>query len=331
MISVIVPVYNVERYMAKCIESVIAQTFTNWELILVDDGSSDDSLAICNRYAEQDDRITVVHQENQGVSSARNRGIDIAKGEYISFIDSDDYVTPTYLSDMVNHNSDVVASGFTLWYAADNRNEIKTFHQQATFSRENGNIADAIEIGESNHLWKGPCTKLFRKALIDKHNIRFDETISYGEDHLFVISVLMKCQTITLLSISNYIYTHYGNMSLTNRIIPYDAMFRYIAKIDDLRQKLIEGYNLQLSSYAQFCDNELSRYFWQTFYTLYRTQQDKQIRQQEITKAIKMLRPQALRYFHELPITYKIMNLIYRIFPFYISDIINRKISVSNN
>lgn len=96
-ISVIVPIYNVEQYLSRCVDSILAQTFRNFELILVDDGSPDNCGAICDEYAKKYDFITVIHKENGGLSDARNHGIDIAKGEYLSFIDSDDWVTPDFL------------------------------------------------------------------------------------------------------------------------------------------------------------------------------------------------------------------------------------------
>ena len=97
MISIIVPVYKVEKYLDRCIESVLAQTYTDFELILVDDGSPDNCPAMCDAWAEKDSRIRVIHKPNGGLSSARNAGLDIMKGEYVTFIDSDDTVLPNYL------------------------------------------------------------------------------------------------------------------------------------------------------------------------------------------------------------------------------------------
>lgn len=102
MISVIVPVYNVEPYLRQCIDSILAQTYRDFELILVDDGSPDNCGAICDEYARRDSRIRVIHQENGGLSAARNAGIDIATGEYISFVDSDDVILDTYLEMLLN-------------------------------------------------------------------------------------------------------------------------------------------------------------------------------------------------------------------------------------
>lgn len=97
MVSIIVPIYNAEQYISKCIESILAQTYRDFELILVDDGSTDMCGKICDEYAKQDSRVHVIHQENKGVSAARNAGISLAKGEYIMFVDSDDFITENML------------------------------------------------------------------------------------------------------------------------------------------------------------------------------------------------------------------------------------------
>ncbi|RHP33332.1 glycosyltransferase family 2 protein [Lachnotalea sp. AF33-28] len=109
MISVIVPVYNVTNYISRCVESVLCQSMQDFELILVDDGSTDGSGEICDSYANKDDRICVIHQENQGLSAARNRGLKEAKGEYIAFIDSDDYIDPAYLEVLYRNAADYKA------------------------------------------------------------------------------------------------------------------------------------------------------------------------------------------------------------------------------
>ena len=111
LISVIIPVYNVEKYLHRCLDSVIAQTYQNIEIICVDDGSIDESGRICNQYAVRDARIKVIHQENQGLSAARNRGLDAAEGEYIAFVDSDDYILEDMykkmLDKLLNYNVDL--------------------------------------------------------------------------------------------------------------------------------------------------------------------------------------------------------------------------------
>lgn len=115
IISVIVPVYNVEKYLLQCVDAILAQTFTDFELILVDDGSTDNSSVLCNAYAEKDKRVRVLHKENGGQAEARNLGIDIARGQYLTFIDSDDLVSPEYLDRLLNAiqetNAEIAACG----------------------------------------------------------------------------------------------------------------------------------------------------------------------------------------------------------------------------
>ena len=114
-ISVIVPVYKVEAYLQECVDSILAQTFEDFELILVDDGSPDNCGAICDAYAGKDSRVKVIHQENQGLSGARNTGIEASKGEFLTFVDSDDMVSPQYLEVLINlfcDNTDVAVCGF---------------------------------------------------------------------------------------------------------------------------------------------------------------------------------------------------------------------------
>ena len=128
-VSVIVPVYGVEKYIDKCIKSIIDQSFKAWELILIDDGSPDQSGAICDKYAEKDQRIKVIHSENNGVSHARNIGLDNAKGRYVVFVDSDDWVNPSYLQNLIERSSadDTVVYGNVINDYSDQRNSVVSF------------------------------------------------------------------------------------------------------------------------------------------------------------------------------------------------------------
>ena len=132
-VSIIVPVYNVERFLPKCLDSILNQTFQNFELLLIDDGSSDNSGSICDEYAKKDSRIKVFHQENKGVSFARNLGLDYAQGKYILFVDSDDWVASEYLQDFIRivdskKETDIILSGFVNVYK--DREIKKTFLEQ---------------------------------------------------------------------------------------------------------------------------------------------------------------------------------------------------------
>lgn len=128
MISIIVPIYNVEKYLPKCIESIINQTYTDLEILLIDDGSTDNSGLICDKYASIDNRIRVIHKKNGGLSDARNVGLDICKGKYISFIDSDDYIELTMyekmIKIMINQKVDIVSCNYNHIY---NNNKIPFF------------------------------------------------------------------------------------------------------------------------------------------------------------------------------------------------------------
>ena len=121
LVSVIIPVYNVEKYLERCVDSVLAQTYTNLEIILIDDGSTDTSGKICDEYAQKDARIRVLHKKNTGIADTRNIGLDISKGEYIAFVDSDDFVASIFIEvamdAMLNEQCDLVAltDGIAFW------------------------------------------------------------------------------------------------------------------------------------------------------------------------------------------------------------------------
>lgn len=217
IISVIVPVYNVEDYVGRCIESVLVQTFTDFELILVDDGATDNSGKICDRYAEKDDRVRVIHKENAGVSAARNTGIDYASGEYIMFIDSDDYIDKPMLEDMIRYSgSDMIISG--LKYIDINGNEMSNRLGNAF---ENINIVDFLNKYyidlESKCILSGPYNRLYKKSIIDKYNIRFNVDMSIFEDGVFVTEFLCRCDRISNISKSYYNYVQYNNGNLMTK------------------------------------------------------------------------------------------------------------------
>lgn len=214
MISVIVPVYKAEKVIARCIESVIAQEYKDWELILVDDGSPDRSGEICDEYAKKDERILVVHQKNAGASAARNHGIDVAQGEYICFIDADDYVTERYLSNFGAKDKDVdfAIQGMTLTFVDESQNHDKL----PSFS----GILSLRELLSQNEctldLLNGPCCKLYRTEILREHQISFPVGLSYGEDSIFVLAYLYHCDKVNVSALSNYCYTHENAQSLSS-------------------------------------------------------------------------------------------------------------------
>ncbi|MBE6922620.1 MAG: glycosyltransferase family 2 protein [Ruminococcaceae bacterium] len=165
-ISVIVPVYKVEAYLHECVDSILAQTFSDFELILVDDGSPDNCGKICDEYAAKDNRIRVIHQENQGLSGARNAGIDIARGEYITFIDSDDLVDMRYLEILLDTAKEGAAVAVCRHREFSDSNQLTAW--QGEVSRKTFDTVDAVETMYNGSVWipVNACGKLICRGLI---------------------------------------------------------------------------------------------------------------------------------------------------------------------
>lgn len=192
LLSVIVPVYNVELYLCRCIDSIISQTYDNLEIILVDDGSSDRSGCICDEYALIDKRIKVVHQENQGLSGARNSGLNICKGEYIGFVDSDDFIHSEMYSRLYN---DICRENVLLAFCQANVCRGKINSVQMNESTECWVNKDLIFTSISQNKWWSVCTKLYHRSLFD--NIRFWEGKN-NEDYPVSMMIFDKCQRIAV-------------------------------------------------------------------------------------------------------------------------------------
>lgn len=194
-ISVIIPVYNAEATLKKCVDSVLKQQYADFEVILVDDGSKDGSLQICEEYARRDSRVTVIHKENGGVSSARNRGLDIAKGTWVTFVDSDDYLGDGFLQNE-ELTADIV---FGSYLNVIDAREAGGFSSKVM--RE-ASLRDVVARYGNGTILRGPCAKWFRRDLIG--NIRFPEDMKVGEDTCFVWQYLSCCQTYAVLPQSTY-------------------------------------------------------------------------------------------------------------------------------
>ena len=196
LISIIIPVYNVEIYLERCIESVINQTYRDLEIILIDDGSTDKSGEICDSYADTDRRIVVAHQENAGPSAARNRGLDIAKGEYIGFVDSDDYIDADMYQVMYNRaiesGCDIVECNLRHIYKNINDTEkVIQYH----------NKKNLICFGRGV-VWN----KLYRNALIRNAGVRFPTGLASCEDMEFYIKLVPHCNNYEYVDIAPYNY-----------------------------------------------------------------------------------------------------------------------------
>lgn len=224
VISVIVPVYNVEKVLYHCIESILNQTFDDFELILVDDGSTDNSGKICDEYSEKDNRIRVIHKPNGGVSSARNAGIEAAKGEYICFVDSDDYLESNYLKELIETKKkypdfDNVWCGFQTVedYLKSNINTVASEYNKDYSFSDLSSIMDLCE----KWLIQMPWNKLFETKIIKENNLLFPPELSLGEDYIFNLRYL-DCTNgkIAVVNKPLYDYLRDGKESLDNKYYP---------------------------------------------------------------------------------------------------------------
>lgn len=212
-ISVVIPVYNVEIKIQRCLNSLKNQSFSDFEVILINDGSTDQSGKICDKYAANDKRFRVIHQNNQGVSVARNIGITIANGKYITFIDSDDYVSRDFLYKLYgaicSSDADMVMSNYYMSFS--DRDDVYMEH-----GYRNGNILKKDEIKNIfyKHIKENDCTvgyfclwnKLYRSSLIKENHIFLNEDMSFGEDMLFVMQCLKFCEKIAFIEEALYYY-----------------------------------------------------------------------------------------------------------------------------
>lgn len=189
-ISVIVPVYNAERYLEECVRSILQQTYTNFELLLVDDGSTDNAPLLCDGFCQKDLRVQVLHKPNGGVSSARNLGISCAKGKYLAFVDADDWVESDYLADLVDKIGD---TDLAICGVADRESWILTEEIVSTkeLRTHPSRYAKHPYINYS-------VNKLYRKSIVDTYKLTFPETMRRGEDAAFVASYLEHCQTVSI-------------------------------------------------------------------------------------------------------------------------------------
>ncbi len=238
LLSIVVPVYNVEQYLVKCLDSILSQTLTDFEVIAIDDGSPDNCGKILDEYAQKDTRIRVIHKENGGVSSARNTALDIAQGEYIGFVDSDDYIDPDmyeYLVDSIKKSGcDIVICGYHE-VSNDEIKDIKICEREALITSREGILGLIEDKTYRGYLWN----RLYKRELFD--GIRFPETVVMED--LYVNHLLFeKVDKIHLLDKSLYYYIRREDSVTMKRRTKTDiAVFRYHMEaynrlIDDFKE-----------------------------------------------------------------------------------------------
>lgn len=244
-ISVIVPVYNVEKYLPRCIDSILSQTFTDFELLLIDDGSTDNSGKICDEYAKHDSRIMVFHKENGGVSSARNIGLDNAKGKWITFSDSDDEfysdALKTYNDIIQTHdNVDIICCGHSVFKASGSLQNY-TCSKFLLLEDKEKILLECESSSSCGFLWN----KCFRATIVKKG--RFDETISWCEDHIFTYDVLKFAKWVCFSP--SVVYKYYSNdlerkgngKGLSNKLLDYKMVLKVAQLEYDVRYRFYKG------------------------------------------------------------------------------------------
>ncbi|MCQ2416655.1 MAG: glycosyltransferase [Oscillospiraceae bacterium] len=234
-ISIVVPVYNIEKYLDKCVQSILDQTFTDTEIILVDDGSSDSSGKMCDQWKEKDSRIVVIHKENGGLSDARNVGIAQAKSEYIGLVDGDDFIKPDMFEILYRNirktKADISMCGFADYYQSgvrndcDDKNTIYKWNQEETIQR--------ILIGKQQSVHA--VTKLYKKSLFDKAKYPYGKV---NEDAFIIMDILDQIQTAVYTPYAGYYYVHRAGSICTGtykpsdkaRLEAYEKNLKYIQK-----------------------------------------------------------------------------------------------------
>lgn len=259
-ISIIIPAYNAAKTIRRCLESIIHQTFENFECIVINDGSSDLTSSICHDYVLKDSRIIVVDKENGGVSSARNLGITLAKGQYVTFVDSDDYVDVGFLNNFITieNDSDIVLSCAYTYVQGTNfsaRDEHIYYH--GSISKSGEFINKLYFSGYTNMPWG----KFFRLSFIQQKNISFDLNYQYGEDILFTLDCLNQASYITVSSIPGYNYVFSKN-GLSRNNYSYEVILKWndilLSKWTELKERM---------EYPMFVEAIICNNF--TFYTYY--------------------------------------------------------------
>lgn len=280
MYSVIVPVYKVENYLSKCIESILAQTYSDFELILVDDGSPDKCPSICDKYEKKDNRVKVVHKKNGGLISARKAGLKIAKGEYICFVDGDDFISndmlETFEQELDKTKVDVICTGYSEYY---NKHNIKTISQPGANKVYDKNKLQS-EIYQKMlsttpfftfYIFPTVWSKCFKKGIAKKIYKDIPDEISIGEDAAATYSALLEADSVSILNYNGYMYrqnpysmTHIYDENL------YKKMKNLLSYLKEIQIKYNWNEKNQINEYTMFLlilakDNEFKYNFHEKY------------------------------------------------------------------
>lgn len=307
-LSIIVPVYQVKNYLNQCINSIISQTFTEWELIVIDDGSTDGSAEICNTY--ESDKIRVIHQPNAGLSSARNRGLEIANGQYIGFIDSDDFIAEDYFETLIalaeRFNADIVCSKICL----HNKSRTDVTHPPIVLDKKNA-MQQLIIQNLYNH---GVCLKLFRASIAKDIQFLRDYT---SEDILYSYMAFKSADIVVSTDYQGYFYRIRENSIMTSKFS--------IKNFDLFKIMQIVKADLE-ESFPEFKNVFYDKFLYCKLYYLKKASELQNLRQYkaEYKNVFKNFRKDILKFFkrNSLPLALRLrflpvlsmpVNLLYKV------------------
>lgn len=257
-ISIIVPVYETEVYLSRCTESIWNQTLQNLELVLVDDGTTDRSSEMCDEYALIDSRTVVVHGKNKGVSSARNTGLDISGGEYVTFVDSDDYIESNYLSSISHNGYDLVCQGSII---ESEEGEILTVRKIRDFNSvhiSNNDIKDLFLDDSLGYM----CGKLYRRSIISQNLIRFKCDLNFLEDTVFTVKFAKYAKKILCENTANYHYVRYHSHQSLSGTHDSQMIKRAKKALSEICYDISDGDNTNEKKYFTEKMNEFYRIYF---------------------------------------------------------------------
>lgn len=255
LVTLIIPIYNAERYLRRCLDSVAAQTFTDMEVLLMNDGSTDGSLAICKEYEERDLRFHTIDKENSGVSNTRNIAMKLARGMYLQFLDSDDWITPNATESLVRaaveDDCDLVIADF---YRVNGKHYVEKKHikKKDVMSREE--FAMEMADDPADYYYGVMWNKLYRRSIIEEHELRCDASMNWCEDFLFNLQFIRHGQRFRALQKPIYYYMKRKGSLVATESVSVDAVklkFELLEKYKDLYQSmgLYEEHKLKINSY----------------------------------------------------------------------------------
>lgn len=267
MISIIIPVYNAGKFLKKTIESILNQSFPNFELILINDGSTDNSKDICTYYSKKDSRIKLKNIYNHGASYARNVGLSLATKDLITFIDADDEIDADYLQALYADYIKTATTDFVIQGMIQKWNDYKiefTLPDNIyNLQNEDTKFFDSIFLNDLS----GPYCKLYKRSIIIKNNIQFSPNIIYGEDFDFILQYLIYCNTIVTSSIKKYSYIMHSN-SVSSKIYTFEQELSGLKQLHNSFNQLLKIYDNDSLSKMRL--SSLIPYFWRVIYSNYR-------------------------------------------------------------